>query len=351
MSVASATTTIKLVYKSSTYVPMLQSPAGDLWQEFEGTQGALTSVVPDFATTMPELAFVATSGRVAEGVVVPVSVKWYFNDTMLSFGSNSISTNVFNGESGHFESVPYISGSNPYFKIRMRKNLVNAAGLAPCSIKCVARIVYGNITDEISAQYQISISKATGSPFRVSINAGDNKYFTLTSKGDSCKLKAVVYMNNTETTAGLSYRWYKLSDGAWSILSGQTSAMLTVLDSMVDSYTQFKVEVYKDGNMIGMDTQGVMDASDPYDIILNPVPSDEQIEEGSGGEVVYTPIVVKRGTSTKALDTKFFFTFMDSVGIILNPSSATTASLKGSCTEAMCIQAGGNVSLTIISQD
>lgn len=351
MSLASSTTTIKLIHKSSTYVPMLQSAAGDLWQEYEGTQGNLTSVIPNYATMLPELAFVATSGRIVEGVVVPVSIQWYFNDTLLTFGSNNMSTNTFNGETAHFESVPYVSGSNPYYKLRIRKDLVNAAGLAPCSIKAVARIVYGNVTDDISAQYQISIAKATGSPFRVTIAAGDNKYFTLTSKGDSCKLKTVVYLNSAETTTGLSYKWYKLVNGAWSLLSGQTSATLTVSDTMVDSYSQFKVEVYKDGNMIGMDTQGVMDATDPYDIILNPTPSDEQIEEGSGGQVVYTPYVVKRGSSQKALDTTFYFTFMDSVGIILNPSSANTAAASGTCTEAMCMQAGGNVSLTIISKD
>lgn len=351
MSLSSATTTIKLIHKSSTYVPLLQSAAGDLWQEFEGTQGALSSVVPNFATTLPELAFVATSGRLVEGIVVPVSIEWYFNNVKLIFGSNNVSTNTFSGETGHFESVPYVGGSNPYFKLRIRKNLVNAADLAPCTIKAVAKIVYGNVTDDISAQYQISIARATGTPFRVTISAGDNKYFTLTSKGDSCKIKAVTYLNSAETTTGLSYKWYKLVNGAWSILTGQVSSILTVSDTMVDSYSQFKVEVYKDSNLIGMDTQGVMDATDPYDIILNPTPSDEQIEEGSGGQVVYTPYVVKRGSSQKALDTTFYFTFMDSVGIILNPSSANTAAASGTCSEAMCIQAGGNVSLTIISKD
>ena len=74
---------------------------------------------------------------------------------------------------------------------------------------------------------------------------------------------------------------------------------------MVDSVGQFKVEIYQNGTLIGSDVQTVTDASDPLGIIPNPTPEDETIEEGSDGTVVYTPILVKRGQTTKFKDMTF----------------------------------------------
>ena len=62
--------------------------------------------------------------------------------------------------------------------------------------------------------------------------------------------------------------------------------------------------------------------------------------------MTYTPILVKRGQTTKAMNMLFYFVFMDSAGVILNPATANVAAASGTCTEAMCQQAGGNVSWT-----
>lgn len=120
---------------------------------------------------------------------------------------------------------------------------------------------------------------------------------------------------------------------------------------MVDSVGQFKVEIYQNGTLIGSDVQTVTDASDPLDIIPNPNPEDETIEEGSDGTVVYSPILVKRGQTTKFKDMTFFFTFMDAAGVILNPGTAETASATGTVTEDMCQQASGNVAVVITTKE
>jgi len=93
-----------------------------------------------------------------------------------------------------------------------------------------------------------------------------------------------------------------------------------------------------------------MDASDPFDLILNPTPEDETIRE-SGDTVVYKPILVKRGSTTKYKDMTFYFVFMDSAGVILNPSTSGTAATSGTCTWDMCQQAGGNVAWTITTKE
>ena len=98
----------------------------------------------------------------------------------------------------------------------------------------------------------------------------------------------------------------------------------------------------------------MLDASDPYDIDPHPDPEDEAISEDTSGNgtVTYTPVVVKRGTNTKALDTTFYFVVKDAAGVYLNSSSdRTTPKSSYSVTRAHCQQAGGDVSVTITAKD
>lgn len=157
-------------------------------------------------------------------------------------------------------------------------------------------------------------------------------------------------MGSDDITTGLTYKWYNQTNGAWTVMSGKTTQTLTVTNDMVDTTGVFRVEVYQGGKLIGQDTQSVMDASDPFDLILNPTPEDETIRE-SGDTVVYKPILVKRGSTTKYKDMTFYFVFMDSAGVVLNPSTSGTAATSGTCTWDMCQQAGGNVAWTITTKE
>ena len=223
----------------------------------------------------------------------------------------------FGGETGHFKFIPYQPGTTDYYGLQIVKNLVKASGAASCTIKGEATVTVGNTSDTVQFVYSIPITKGVGNQKHVTIIAGDNKYFTLRDKGQSCILKAVARMGSDEITTGLAYKWYNQVNGAWSVLSGKTTQTLTVTNDMVDTTGVFKVEVYQGGKLIGQDTQSVMDASDPFDLILNPTPEDETIRE-SGDTVVYKPILVKRGSTTKYKDMTFYFVFMDSAGVILN---------------------------------
>ena len=205
----------------------------------------------------------------------------------------------------------------------------------------------GNVSDEVQFVYSISITKGVGNQNVVTIVSGDDKYFAIREKGGSVVLAAMARRGASEITSGLTYKWSRMVNGTWQTLVDQTGKSLTVTDSLVDTTGIFKVEVSQGGNLIGLDTQTVMDLSDPYDIITNPNPEDETIVSGSGGSVTYTPILVKRGQTTKAKNMLFYFVFMDSAGVILNPATANVAAASGTCTEAMCQQAGGNVSWTI----
>jgi hypothetical protein len=324
-------------------------PTGDLYQEWEGTPTDITAIYPNYANTKPLLYFVCTSSRVAEGVATPDGMDYYFNGTKIEF-SGDTSTGTF---AGYFKKIAP-SGTQLYYGLQILKNIADIAGYAPAVIKMVAHISYGTQSDDIQASYTIPIQQATGSSYRVTIAAGDTKNFVITEKNGSCILSAKAYQSGGEITRDLTYQWEKMAASGWQVLTGSTASTLTVQASDIDTYGEYRVTVYRAGAEIGKDIQGVMDASDPFDIDPHPNPADEAITEDTSGNssVTYTPVVVKRGTNTQAISTLFYFVIKDAAGVYLNSASDRTTP-KASCavTRDHCIQAGGDVSITITARD
>lgn len=345
MSVASTSRTIKFISKAGTYTALIMSPSGDLFIDYEGTTNDVTAVYPNFATTKPILYFVCMSSRVAEGVADPDAMEYYFNGEKITF-SGGVSTGTF---AGYFQTVAP-SGDQLYYGLQILKDISALAGYAPATIKMVATVSYGTQSDTIQATYTIPIQQATGSSYRVTIAAGDTKNFVITAKGGSCILKAMAYQSGNALTKDLTYVWEKMGASGWETITGATSQTLTVYADDINTYGEYRVHVKHAGAEIGTDIQSVMDASDPYDIDPHPNPEDEAITEDTtgNGEVTYTPVVVKRGTSTKALDTQFYFVLKDAAGVYLN-SDRTTPKTSQTVTRAHCVQAGGDVSVTITS--
>lgn len=345
MSVASTSRTIKFISKAGTYTALIMSPSGDLFIDYEGTTNDVTAVYPNFATTKPILYFVCMSSRVAEGVADPDAMEYYFNGEKITF-SGGVSTGTF---AEYFQTVAP-SGDQLYYGLQILKDISALAGYAPATIKMVATVSYGTQSDTIQATYTIPIQQATGSSYRVTIAAGDTKNFVITAKGGSCILKAMAYQSGNALTKDLTYVWEKMEATGWVTITGATSQTLTVYADDINTYGEYRVHVKRAGAEIGTDIQSVMDASDPYDIDPHPSPEDEAITEDTtgNGEVTYTPVVVKRGTSTKALDTQFYFVLKDAAGVYLN-SDRTTPKASQTVTRAHCVQAGGDVSVTITS--
>lgn len=345
MSVASTSRTIKFISKAGTYTAVIMAPSGDLYQEYEGTVNEVTNIYPNFETLQPILYFVCTSSRVAEGVANPDGMEYYFNGTKITF-SGGVSTGAF---AGYFKTV-VPSGDQLYYGLQIVKNIAALAGYAPAVIKMVATISYGTQTDNIQSSYTIPIQQATGSIYRVTIAAGDTKNFVITTKGGSCILKAMAYQSGNELSKDLTYVWEKMGATGWETITGATAQTLTVNGNDINTYGEYRVHVSRAGAEIGSDIQSVMDTSDPYDIDPHPSPEDEAITEDTtgNGEVTYTPVVVTRGTSSKALDTQFYFVLKDAAGVYLN-SDRTTPKSSQTVTRAHCVQAGGDVSVTITS--
>ena len=345
MSVASTSRTIKFISKAGTYTAAIMSPSGDLYQDYEGTTNDVTAIYPNFETLKPILYFVCTSSRVAEGVANPDGMEYYFNGTKITF-SGGVSTGTF---AGYFKTVAP-SGDQLYYGLQIVKNIAALAGYAPAVIKMVATVSYGTQSDTIQASYTIPIQQATGSSYRVTIAAGDTKNFVITTKGGSCILKAMAYQSGNALSKDLTYVWEKMGATGWETITGATAQTLTVRADDINTYGEYRVHVSRAGAEIGSDIQSVMDTSDPYDIDPHPSPEDEAITEDTtgNGQVTYTPVVVTRGTSTKALDTQFYFVLKDAAGVYLN-SDRTTPKSRQTVTRAHCVQAGGDVSVTITS--
>lgn len=349
MSSASTTRTIKFVSKAGTYAAVIMCPDGDIYQEWEGSTSQVTGVYPNFEVTKPILYFVCTSSRVAEGVATPDAINYYFNGTKIEF-SGDTSTGTF---AGVFKKIAP-SGDNLYYGLQIVKNIAELAGLAPAVVKMVATVSYGTQTDQIEASYSIPIQQSTGNGIRVTIVSPDGKNFVINDKGGRCQLKAMAYQKGTELTANLSYVWEQMQGrSGWVVLAGKTTQTITVQDTDINAYGEYRVTVKRGNEELGKDIQGVMDASDPLQIDPHPSPEDETIMEDESGndEVTYTPVVVKRGTSTKALDTTFYFVVKDAVGNYLNPGSIGVDKATETVTREQCVQAGGDVSITITSKD
>lgn len=352
MSLASTTRTIKFVSKSGTYTAMILCPDGDLIQEYKENADGTIDVSPSFESdSQPLLNFVLTSSRAAETPKIG-SMTYWVNDEMLTFDSDGKNTNT--NFPGYFKQYA-ADASHSYYGLQILKNLVEKFGKAAVTIRMQAAVSYGTQSDTIQASYAVAIRPATTDGYRVVIKAGDDNSFVIKAKGGSCVLKATTWQGNNELTQGLSYKWYKSVAGDWKLIGGATNQTYTVNEDDVYSYAEFMVEVYQGSNKLSTDVQGVLDASDPYEIQPNPNPLDETIyeDEGKNDKVTYSPKVVSRASG--AVDssvTKFYFVVRDAAGNILNSDTSGTAASTGVVTKEHCEAAGyADVSIMITAAD
>lgn len=357
MSTASKIGRVTFIRKGSVFMTLLQSVSGDLFQEYDGEPSAPTNHFPDFTATAPILDLIVTSSSAAEGEVTPNSVDWYFNDTLLTF-TNGVSTNIFNGETGHFKRLD-ASSSRSRYGLQIVKNLVVATGAAACNIRAEASVSVGIASEVVQYTYSIPITKGVGKSAKITISAGNENGFTFKEKGQTVILVARFYQgSDIEVTSGVTYQWFQSNGADWGS-SFSTAKSVTITDTMIQTDGIFMVKVFQNGTLVGHDTQVVLDMSDPFDILTNPVHytggvSDNlgEIIMGSNELVRYKPILVRRGSTTEygTKPSSWSWIARDSVG---NPLGNGTFASGGTfdITYEMCEQAGGDVDWLITAGD
>lgn len=265
---ASASRRIHFTSKGGGYSAIWMGSRGDLYQEYDSA-GSTTKYYPDFSTNPIIMTLTVTSVR-TNGVVTPSSVTYYANGTKLTF-SGLTCTNT--GWSGVFALTA--SGD-----LKIIGNL-GAVMIGNFLLQADVSVSAAGGADVIHVSAPVVMSPYNGADYaRVTILSPDGKNFTIAEKGGSCQLKALTTKGGAEVSTGLSYEWYKVVNGVFTLISGATSQTLTVQEKDVDTYGMYKVIVKENGVELGHDVQQILDASDPYDILIS-----SKIYTGSGSAV------------------------------------------------------------------
>ena len=372
MSVAIAQAVIKYRVKSGTYTTYVNSPSGDLVQYYTGTKSSIKKIYVDFHNSPRSIFLVSISSRQTEGVATfSDNIKVNVNGIDLSFNQDGVNTTTFGTNTGQFKLVKSNNSLSYYDGIQIQKNLLVDSQFAPITITLSAPVQYGTQTDILKASYTIPVMEYSGNGNIVTIKAGDNNNFVITSKkttsaASKVKMEACVYDVETgaEITENLTYQWQKAvpTNEGWENINNETAKTFTVTESMIATYGDYRILVYENGNLVGSDTRSVMDATDPYIINLHPNPADETIDEDENGnsKVTYTPKVAERGSGKETDGFLFCFSVKDAGGAPLNKwqngnsdeldaEMATTPQESYEVTRAQCVQAQGNVNLTVFA--
>ena len=372
MSVAIAQAVIKYRVKSGTYTTYVNSPSGDLVQYYTGTKSSIKKIYVDFHNSPRSIFLVSISSRQTEGVATfSDNIKVNVNGIDLSFNESHVNTTPFGSNTGQFELVKSSDSLHYFDGVKIRENLLEDSQFAPITITLSAPVQYGTQTDILKASYTIPVMEYSGSGNIVTIKAADNNNFVITSRettsdASSVIMEAYVYdiESGTVIEDDLTYQWQKAvaTNEGWENIRDATAKTFKVTESDIATYGDYRVLVYENGTLIGSDTRSVMDATDPLIIELNPNPADETIDEDESGnsKVTYTPKVVDRRNGKVASGFLFCFSVKDAGGAPLNKwqngngdeldaEMATTPQKSYEVTRAQCMQAQGNVNLTVFA--
>lgn len=376
MSKAFVQRTIKFINKVGTYTAYLQSSQGELWQTYSVVNGQYANIVPDYANIQPILYFVCISSRVSGTSNVNGVPTWYFGSTQLNTGSTLSSGKINNVNiTDIFELVSPSSGQ-PYYGLKIKRNLVDVTQGASISIKAVGELMISatGTTDDIQAQTSVSITPATSNGVHVQIldvtavsASVTGRNFTFTSEDETITMRADTYQGSTLLTQNLTYQWQRIVNGTWTNVSGATSQTLTISENDVMTYAQYRCIVSQSNAQIGIGTANIMDATDPF--VIDPgvmsgtktingvtctLKEDETIENTTD-IVAYEPKIVSRdsGTEQTAFTQQgFYFNYKAGDGTDQTPSGLKNQAVSDSSNypvDYTICQSCGDISVIIES--
>lgn len=332
MSKSSSTFQIISLSNGKSYYPLLQCDQGDINQYYND----VNDVVPVFnANNSPILMFLLYDSENSASLVAikDGNIVWTVNGKVLQF-TGGVSSTTFgeNNTSGHFVKMVKEMNGVSVQCLKVVKNLLDINGKSSFSITATATVPADNTSFSPSASFPVTIGYGDVSSKKVRIQSPKSYKgvpFVISEKGGSCQLEAVVVTSSGTATTGFSYKWYQQQDGAWVLLSSQTSSILTVTETMVDGAALFKCEISNTNGVYGTDIQSVTDISDPWQVYPNPVDSNGKpvslvSYKGSGVAIRFQPYVKHAGSDSKldASKCKFTMGLFDSVGTKLNTKDA-----------------------------
>lgn len=323
------------------YSTFLHASTGDLIQQYDDDG----NYYPDISQASPiRLQFTATSSRTT-GAITPDSITYKVGGVALAFDSAGNCTTT---------------GATTYFRrdgadLLVIGNIAEYLNKVSSMIEAVAK----KGSEDLYACCPANISKYLGGrQKKVSIAPADNKNLTLTSQTDTVKLKAGVLLKTGWSYNSTRYLYiWEIADATqttgWRCvqLGSGTNGTLTLHASQVNTYANIRCTVMLNAgntnytgdpatftwtgiaknNIVGSDCVGVLDASDPLDIICSVkinktgtgTEADAEIEElddtmPDAAYLIYTPTLVIRGGNSSAGAT----TWLN--GVLTDPAGVTT---------------------------
>lgn len=320
---ASQSRQIHFTSKGGGYNAIWIGDKGDIRQEYL-TENGSTTYYPAISSQNPITMNLTVSSSRTQGTVTPASVDYYANGTKLTFDTSGACTTTGMG------SIFKRDGSGRLVIIGNLGNVVLSSFL----LEAVISVSGTAGTDGIRVQAPVTLVPYSGADSAyVTIAPGDNNNFTIGEKGGSCILKALVYKGGQLISTGLTYEWYKFSAGAFAEITSATSQTLTVQEADVDTVGMYKVIVKESGAELGFDIQSVLDASDPYDIIISSARNDT----GAAGT---NPVSTNDLTLTDEMPDAAYLEFTCRF-----VKRGQTAAVTGTATFAFTVAAGNGLQL------
>lgn len=267
---------------------------------------------------------------VSAGEVLPhQTLDFRYNDMLLTFDANGLSTNA--GMVGYFKKISAYS-TNVGGKtvsvpaLRVMKNLVPISGYDNDYI-----LVSGTVeVDGHSIPFQeigkpVIIQESTGNQYDVVLSNDKGSQFT--SKSESLTETARIFKDGVEISdyTGFTYKYIKmLGEGDVNMGTARTQVITT---DDVDHTLRIRCDVYKDNALVASGLDEITDFSDTYYMAIKKTGiTGNYLRKGQ--TVTITPVAVKASTGVEEpnLITTWTFTFKDNEGnpfILTGKDSAT----------------------------
>ncbi|MEL5895054.1 hypothetical protein AAE250_16365 [Bacteroides sp. GD17] len=288
--------------------------------------------IPDFTklaeNSRPTVVVILRS--IADGsILVPQTVEYRYNDLLLTFDSNGLSTN--SGMVGYFKKLTAYSaniGGKTYqlAALRVMKNLVPISGYDNDRITVSGTIEVGGTSVAFNGlSKEVVIQESTGNQYDVVIS--NNKGSQFVSAGESLTETARVFKDGIEITdyTGFTFQWVRMlgaGDSNWG-----TARTQVVSTSDVNNVLKLRCDVSKGGSKIASGYDEVTDFSDPYYMVTKITGiSGNCVKKGETATI--TPVAAKRSTGEEvpSLIKSWSFSIKDNAGaaFILTGKSAAT---------------------------
>lgn len=291
--------------------------------------------IPDFEA-LPENSrptVVVILRDVSDGsVLIPNLIEFRYNDLLLTFGSNGLSTN--SGMVGYFKKVDAYSttiGGTTYQvpALRVMKNLVPISGYDNDRITVSGTVEISGSSIAFNAlSKEVVIQESTGNQYDVLIT--NDKGSRLLVAGESLTEIARIFKDGVEITdyTGFTFQWVKLlgtGDTNWG-----TSRTQVVSTNHVDNVLKLRCDVKKDGSLVTSGYDEITDFTELYYMNIKKTGiSGNTVKKGETATI--TPVAVKRssGEEVASLITSWTFSLKDNAGTAFILTGKDTATFTG----------------------